>query len=101
MEDNAPIEQRFKLEKVESKKGKTVITQERKYIFYYKYTRKTDNSMLYNCSFYKDKEYPCKEYVVLNDNMTYNQNNYNFEHSGHDIKYDEIKTLFEKKKLIT
>ena len=31
MEDNAPIKQRFKLEKVESKRGKTLITQERKY----------------------------------------------------------------------
>ena len=78
-----------------------MIIQERKYIFYYKYTRKIDNTMLYNCSFYKDKEYPCNAYVILNDNMTYNQNNYNFEHSGHDIKYDEIKRLFEKKKLIT
>jgi len=28
-----------------------------------------------------------------------NQNNYNFEHSGYDIKYDEIKILFEKKEI--
>ena len=47
MINDAKIEQLYKLEKIESKRGKIVITQSRSYIFYYEYNKKSDNSQVY------------------------------------------------------
>ena len=63
---NSSIEEKYKLEKIESKRGEIVIIQSRNYIFYYEYTKKTDNSKVYKCSFYRDKIFPCKVFVILN-----------------------------------
>lgn len=96
---NSSIEEKYKLEKIESKRGEIVITQSRNYIFYYEYTKKTNSSKVYKCSFYRDKIYPCKAFVILNSDQSYDQNNYNLEHSGHSIKSEQIKTLFENKEI--
>ena len=80
-------------EKIETKRGKIIITQSRNYIFYYEYTKKLDNSQVYKCSFYRDKTNPCKAYVILN----HDQNNFNLEHSVLDVKTDQIKALYKNK----
>ena len=72
---NSSIEEKYKLEKIESKRGEIVITQSRNYIFYYEYTKKTNSSKVYKCSFYRDKIYPCKAFVILNNDQSYDQNN--------------------------
>ena len=99
MINDAKIEQLYKLEKIESKRGKIVITQSRNYIFYYEYTKKSDNSQVYKCSFYRDEIHSCKAYVILNQAQQFVQNDYNLEHSAHDIKTLQIKTLYENKEI--
>ena len=99
MINDVKIEELYKLEKIESKRGKIVITQSRNYIFYYEYTKKSDNSQIYKCSFYRDKLHPCKAYVILNQAQQFDQKDFNLEHSAHDIKSAQIKTLYENKEI--
>ena len=97
-----PIEKEYKLEKLQSQNGKNIIIQNKEYIFYYIYTNKTNNNKIYKCSYYKDKKYPCKAYIILNNQDEFIQNDYNLEHSGHNDKDDKAKyinTLFAKKEI--
>ena len=93
------IDQLYKLEKIESKREKIVITQSRNYVFYYEYTKKLDNSQVYKFSFYRDKMYPCKAYAIWNQAQQFVQNDFNLEHSEYDIKSVQIKTLYENKEI--
>ena len=88
------------LKKLKQKEGKIVIIQSRNYIFFYEYTKKSDNSQIYKCSFYRDKLHPCKAYVILNQAQQFDQKDFNLEHSAHDIKSAQIKTLYENKEII-
>ena len=99
MKYNYYIEEKYKLEKIESKRGEIVIIQSRNYIFYNENIKKTDNSKVYKCSFYRDKIFPCKVFVILNKDQSYYQNHYYLEHSGHSIKSEQINTLFANKEI--
>jgi hypothetical protein len=64
------------------------------------YTKKTDNSAVYKFSYYRDKVNPCNAFIILKqDNNKFDQNNFNLEHSDHELKTKEIKTLFEKEEI--
>ena len=99
MKNAESIEEEYNLEKVLSTRGKQVITQSREYIFYYQYTKKTGNSSVYKCSYYRDKAHPCNAFIILTQDNNFDQKNYNLEHSDHELKTEEIKTLFEKEQI--
>ena len=42
---------------------------------------------------------PCKAYAILNQAQQFVQNDFNLEHSEHDIKSVQIKTLYENKEI--
>ena len=77
------IEHEYNLERIHSTRGKQVITQSRDYIFYYQYTKKTDNSAVYKCSYYRDKACPLNAFIILTQDNNFDQNNFNLEHSDH------------------
>ena len=92
MEDN-PIEIEFQLRLIKSQRGNEIIIEGNKHIYYYSHTRK-DNSKVYKCSVDKGK-IKCYEYIVMDTNNNFNQEDYNLTHTEHDEKQNEIQTLLE------
>ena len=69
------IENEYNLKLTKSQRGKDIIIQNKTHIFYNEYTR-SDKSRIFKCSYYRDKKFPYKAYVIIKSDNQYDQLDY-------------------------